>query len=91
MTRDESGYGSLSNETKSRSSNQNSPTVSRAIITPETKITGNAEGILIINTPTLGRQKRLTERDKLKTFQKKDQEVYQHPEMLPMRTDVTLV
>ena len=91
ITRDESGYGSLINESKPHSSNQNSPALLRAIIPTDIKITGNADGVVIINTLTLGRQKRPLDKSKLKTFQQKQQDIYQHPELLPLRTDVTLV
>jgi hypothetical protein len=73
--------------------------LNKVIITPNAKITSNADHFMIISTPalsrqkplSLSRQKPLSDRGSLKTFHKKEQEIYQHPLQLPMRTDLELV
>jgi len=64
----------------------------KVIIAADAKITSNAENVMIIrNTPSLSRQAKLPDKDKLKTFHKVEQEIYHHPLMLPLRKDTTLL
>ena len=64
----------------------------KVIIAADARITSNADNVMIIrNTPSLSRQAKLPDKDKLKTFHKVEQEVYHHPLLLPFRKDTTLL
>ena len=76
---------------------ENPKKVSKVVITPDAKITSNADNFVIIHTPhhtitpPLNRATRLPDREKMKISHKVDKEIYQHPLMLPLRTDTNLV
>ena len=83
--------GTSINYVRLNSEAKNPKKISKVVITPDAKITSNADNFMIIHTPTLSKATRLPDREKMKSSQKVDKEIYQHPLMLPMRTDTNLV
>jgi hypothetical protein len=81
--------GEADGEANNLSSHPNSPCLKRAFIPIDKPSTGGLENCIIIKTPTLGRQRAKEQREgsSLSSFKP----VYQHPNLLPLRTDTALV